>query len=109
MYVLTWRIQRFNLANLTFQLVEIGLKLPNSASWHVIFAKLKPLENTKVSICYYTLNYTYCVVSLTSKSQNEFFNRRSTIMLIIPDYLGVHSEARREEIRSGNILGTGTQ
>jgi hypothetical protein len=41
--------------NLTFQLVEIGyigLILPNSTSWHVIFAKLKPLENTKMSICY---------------------------------------------------------
>ena len=65
---------------------------------------LKPLENIKSSNCY-TLNSTYCVVSLTSQSQNEFFNRRSTIILIIPDSLGVHSEARREEIRSGNILG----
>ena len=45
----------FNFASLKFQLVEIGyimLILPNSTSWHVIFAKLKLLENTKSSICY---------------------------------------------------------
>ena len=41
------RLSNFNFANLTFQLVEIayiGLILPNSTSWHVIFAKLKLLE-----------------------------------------------------------------
>ena len=63
--------------------------------------------NTSSYKSVHLLNCTYCVVSLTSQSQNEFFNRRSTIILIIPDYLGVHGEAMREEIRSGNILGTG--
>ena len=51
-------------SNLTCQLVEIDyirLILPNFTSWHVIFAKLKLLENTKPSICD-TLYYTYRVV-----------------------------------------------
>jgi len=48
-----------DIANLTFQLVKIGnimgLILPNSTSWHVIFAKLKQLESTKSSIsCMYS-------------------------------------------------------
>ena len=43
----------FSFANLEFQVVEIGyirLILPNSTSWPVMFAKLKLLENTKLSI-----------------------------------------------------------
>ena len=59
----------FNFANLRCQLVEIfRLILPNSTKWHIIFAELKPLQNTKSSICNilkyilkimlkYTINY----------------------------------------------------
>ena len=46
------RLSSFNFAISMFQLVDIGfngLILPNSTSWHVIFAKLKLLENTKSS------------------------------------------------------------
>ena len=64
------RFSSINFANLTFQLVEIGyigLILPNSTSWHTIFAKLKPLENTKTSICY-TLDYISLYVMFLTKS-----------------------------------------
>ena len=49
------RLSSFNFAISMFQLVDIGfngLILPNSTSWHVIFAKLKLLENIKSFICY---------------------------------------------------------
>ena len=37
----------------------MGLILPNSTSWHVIFAKLKQLENTKSSIGYILVHCMY--------------------------------------------------
>ena len=45
-------LSSFNFANLKCQLVEIiRLILPNSTKWYIIFAELKPLQNTKSSIC----------------------------------------------------------
>ena len=45
----------FNFLDLTCQLVEIGyirLILPDSTSWHVIFAKLKLMEHKLINLQY---------------------------------------------------------
>ena len=90
------RLSSFNFANLTCQLVEIDyirLILPNFTSWHVIFAKLKLLENTKPSICD-TLIYIPCSLSVRqgqSKPQQvsggsllAHFGQKKTKQLVFP-------------------------
>ena len=49
--------------------LKIGLKLPNSTSWHVIFAKLKPLGNINrpfVIQCHIFYYNQYCKLRITN-------------------------------------------